>query len=360
MTRDGGGAATVESARPPASDVVIRSVEARITSVLAEQAVRWRYRQPRLDPLFAALESFVAAGGKRLRPLFCYWAAVGAGADPDDRRLVDVAAALELFHAVALIHDDVMDASDTRRGRPSVHRRFQAMHEVERLRGDGARFGEGLAILAGDLAFVLADVLLAEIPPAAREVWNELRVELTMGQWVDVVAAACGDRSTETARWIAAYKSGRYTVERPMHLGAALADRPDLCAGFSAIGEPLGQAFQLRDDLLGVVGDPAQTGKPVGADLRDGKATLLLAFATALADDTGRRQLARIGAPDLGDDELDELRELLVRCGAIDAVEHEIEALVNRAQQALERCSLHPPAGEALRGLCELACHRRC
>ena len=136
--------------------------------------------------------------------------------------VIDAAAALELLHAFALIHDDVMDGSDTRRGHPALHRRFEAMHEAEQLRGEGRRFGEGLAVLAGDLAFVLADSLMGGLPRRARDIWHELRVELTMGQWVDLIGAARGDHSPDVARWVATYKSGRYTVERPLHLGAAL------------------------------------------------------------------------------------------------------------------------------------------
>ena len=156
---------------------------------------------------------------------------MGAGADVNNPDVIDAAAALELLHAFALIHDDVMDGSDTRRGHPALHRRFEAMHEAEQLRGEGRRFGEGLAVLAGDLAFVLADSLMGGLPRQARDIWHELRVELTMGQWVDLIGAARGDHSPDVARWVATYKSGRYTVERPLQLGAALAGRSDLDGG---------------------------------------------------------------------------------------------------------------------------------
>ncbi len=270
--------------------VPARRVEARLQALLDEQARVWCRRQAGLAPLFDALSEFVAAGGKRLRPLFCFWAAAGAGADPNDPGLVDVASALELLHAFALIHDDVMDGSAYRRGRPTMHRRFEAQHAGEHLDGERRRFGEGLAVLAGDLAFALADGLIRDVPHGVRDVWNDLRVELTMGQWIDITAAARRDRSPEVARWVASYKSGRYTVQRPLQLGAVFAGRPDLVDAYGAFGRPLGEAFQLRDDLLGVVGDPGCTGKPVGSDLRDGKATLLLAFALRLADGRGRRQ----------------------------------------------------------------------
>jgi geranylgeranyl diphosphate synthase, type I len=335
-----------------------RRVEARIATLLAGVAAEWTSQQPSLSVLFDALNGFIAGGGKRLRPLFCIWGAVGAGADVDDSDVIDTAAALELLHAFALIHDDVMDGSDTRRARPSLHRQFEAMHEADGLKGEGRRFGEGLAVLAGDLAFVLADVLVDGLPRPAREVWHQLRVELTMGQWIDMVGAARGDRCADLAHWVAAYKSGRYTVERPLHLGAAVVGRADLMASYSAIGRPLGEAFQLRDDLLGVLGDPACTGKPVGTDLREGKPTLVLAVASQLADATGRRRLARAGASDLSDDEVLELCRLVESSGAVDVVEREIDTLVGRAIDALDRCVLQPGAVDALHGLCRLAAWR--
>jgi geranylgeranyl diphosphate synthase type I len=263
------------------------------------------------------------------------------------------------LHAFALIHDDVMDGSDTRRGAPSMHRRFEDEHHAGRLGGEARRYGEGLAVLAGDLAFVYADTLLDSAPPFARDVWHQLRIELTMGQWIDVVGAARRDRSPERARWVAAFKSGRYTVERPLHLGAALAGRPDLLEPYSAIGRPLGEAFQLRDDLLGVFGDPARTGKPVGDDLREGKPTLLLALGTERVDGRGRRLLERAGADDLTDDEVTAMRSLLDGCGAAAAVEREIEARVASAVDAVDSCSLRSPASEALRRLCRLVAWRQ-
>jgi geranylgeranyl diphosphate synthase type I len=179
-----------------------------------------------------------------------------------------------------------------------------------------------------------------------------------MGQWIDVVGAARCDRSPDRARWVASYKSGRYTVERPLQLGAALAGRPDLFALFSAVGRPLGEAFQLRDDVLGVVGDPSRTGKPVGDDLRDGKPTLLLALATERAGAAERRLLERAGADDLADGELAAMQSAIVGCGAVDAVETEIATLVELAVDALDRCTLEPPAHDALLRLCRLAAWR--
>ena len=274
--------------------------------------------------------------------------------------MLDAAAGLELLHAFALIHDDVMDGSDTRRGPTVDAPPIPTPHTVAGLSGEARRFGEGLAVLAGDLAFVLADVLVGRLDAPVRRVWDELRIELTMGQWVDLVGAASGNRSPETARWLAAYKSGRYTVERPLHLGATLAGRPELMPGYSAVGAPLGTAFQLRDDLLGIIGDPTCTGKPVGADLREGKATLPLALAQRA------RRRASVGAfsaaparPTCPTTRSPAIRELVVESGAAAAVECEIGRLVAAAVEALDalrrrRVAAAPP----LRRLCELAAWR--
>jgi geranylgeranyl diphosphate synthase type I len=332
--------------------------ETRILALLDDEGRRWARQQPELCQLFDVLRRFVGQGGKRLRPSFCFWGAVGGGADPTDTRLRDACAALELLHAFALIHDDVMDGSDCRRGAPSVHRTFDEQHRRRRLRGESRRYGEGLAILAGDLAFVYADTLLDAAPPVARDVWHQLRVELTMGQWIDVVGAAQRDRSPDRARWVASYKSGRYTVERPLQLGAALAGRHDLFHPFSAFGRPLGEAFQLRDDVLGVVGDPSRTGKPVGDDLLAGKPTLLLALATERAGPADRRLLERAGADDLADHELPALQSAIVSTGAVDAVEGEIAARVEQAVAALDRCALAPPSRDALLRLARLVAWR--
>ena len=189
-----------------------------------------------------------------------------------------------------------MDGSTLRRGRPAVHAAFETRHDAIGGRGERRRFGEGAAILIGDFAFVYADILFAGAPDAARAVFDELRLELCVGQFLDLVGTAGGSADPEQAARIERYKSGKYTVERPLHLGAALAGRLDeLAAPLSAVGLPLGEAFQLRDDLLGVFGDPAVTGKPVGDDLREGKLTPLVAAAAARADAGSSAAPGRLG-----------------------------------------------------------------
>src|SRR5258708_2190309 len=266
-----------------------------------------------------------ATSGKRLRPAFCYGAFVGAHGDGDDPRVVNAAAALELVHTFALAHDDVMDGSDMRRGNESVHTRFARRHVRAGWRGEPRRFGEGMAILVGDFAFTYADVLMRGMPEAAHVVFDELRVELCVGQSLDLAGTAAARTEADLANRIAVYKSGKYRVGRPLHLGAALAGGlASLGPSLSAIGLPLGRAFQLRDDVLGAFGDAEVTGKPVGDDLREGKPTPLVASAFARATATDRDVLARLGAMDLGLDDVHALQHVFVRTGALEEIESEI------------------------------------
>jgi len=324
------------AAFPEALDPVADRVEARIDALLHAERQRWVAVDDALADPLDALREFVAAGGKRLRPAFCACAFVGADGTLDDQSVIDAAAALELVHTFALVHDDIMDGSDIRRGRDAVHRRFARTHEDEARRGPARRFGDGMAILVGDFALVYADMLLRGAPEAAQAVFDELRVELCVGQSLDLVGTATARTDAASARRIATYKSGKYTVERPLHLGAALAGRyAELAEPLSAVGLPMGEAFQLRDDILGAFGESSVTGKPVGDDLREGKPTPLIAIATDRATDDDRELLARLGSADLTGRDVDELQALFVRTGALDDVEAAIERLVVEARTAL-------------------------
>ena len=334
---------------PPSLARIARRVEERVSVLLDAELERWSAVDPDLGEPFAALRDLVLAGGKRLRPAFCHWAYLGAGGYADDPAVVDAGAALELLHTFALVHDDIMDGSCTRRGTDTIHVQFEAGHAIGGWRGEPRRFGEGVAILVGDLAFVYADRLLAGAPPAALDVFTELRVEVNVGQYLDLLGTARGRANERTARRISRFKSGKYTVERPLHLGAALAGRLDaLARPLSAYGLPLGEAFQLRDDLLGVFGDCDVTGKPVGEDLREGKPTLLYAMAVQRASRADAAALARYGADDLDDRDVAALQEVLLSTGAVDAVEGDIDRLVAEAVDALEAADIDPEAGDAL------------
>jgi geranylgeranyl diphosphate synthase type I len=344
---------------PPTLAEIAPRVDARIDGLLRGEVERWTAVDPWLAEPFAALQALVFAGGKRLRPAFCHWAFVGAGGNADDASVVDAGAALELLHTFALIHDDIMDGSSTRRSLDTVHVSFEDQHLLNAWRGERRRFGEGVAILVGDLAFVYADMLIAGAPPAAIAVFNELRVEVNVGQYLDLAATARGDLSRSAARRISQYKSGKYTVERPLHLGAALAGRLDeLAMPLTRCGVPLGEAFQLRDDLLGAFGETARTGKPVGEDLREGKPTMLLAIARERADAKDEHLFDRLGALDLTADEVGELQAMLVRTGACDAVEALIDTLVLEATTALEAVPLTTEARAALGELAEYVAGR--
>jgi geranylgeranyl diphosphate synthase, type I len=315
------------SAPPPAGlTEIAERVEHRLSALLDDERKRWADLDPDLAEPLDRLTEAVLAGGKRLRPAFVHWGFAGAaGPARDDTTVVDAGAAFEMLHTFALIHDDVVDGSDIRRGLPALHVRFQADHVDGGHRGEPARFGEGVAVLVGDLAHVYADVLTGDFPSPARRVWDELRIELNIGQYLDVLGTARGDTDPDQAGRIARYKSAKYTIERPLHLGAALAGRLDELAGcYSAFGVPLGEAFQLRDDLLGVFGDCSVTGKPVGDDLREGKPTLLLASAVARARPDQRDRLALVGSPDLDDDDIAVCQQVLIDTGAVAEIEREI------------------------------------
>ncbi|GAA2315984.1 hypothetical protein GCM10010149_80010 [Nonomuraea roseoviolacea subsp. roseoviolacea] len=316
------------------------------------------------------LADFVLRGGKRLRPSFVYWGHRAAGGRPEELDAVlSAGCAVELVHACALLLDDVMDESGTRRGRVTAHLALAEEHRRAGWRGDPRRHGESVATLLGLLAYTWADsaMLAARGSYRAWEVFTRLRVELIGGQYLDLVNAAHGRATRRRIMEIAAYKSGKYTVERPLHLGHALAggDGATLAA-LSAYAAPLGQAFQLRDDVLGVFGDPARTGKPAGADLLLGKQTYLLAEARARTGELGAAILGPVreeatvgGAADVRHEvDLAAARELIVACGALEAAERRIGALAGEAAAALEAPCLPADAAAALVELARQATER--
>jgi geranylgeranyl diphosphate synthase, type I len=318
--------------------------------------------------LIAALEDFVLNGGKRLRPAFAYWGWRAVATGEPDREVLLLFSALELLHACALVHDDVIDDSSTRRGRPTTHIQFAALHRDRNWRGTPERFGTSAAILLGDLALAWADdiVLQVDLPDGARRrvrrVWADIRTEVLGGQYLDIVAEASAAESIASAMNVDTFKTACYTVSRPLQLGvAAAADRPDVQAVFQQFGTDLGVAFQLRDDVLGVFGDPAVTGKPSGDDLRSGKRTVLLAEAVELADksDPLAAKLLRssIGAQ-LTDAQVAELRAVIESVGALAAAEQRIAALTKRALATLAAAPINAAAKAGLSELARAATNR--
>ena len=321
-------------------------VEQRLRILIDAEEARWAALDGVLADPFVAIRNLVLSGGKRLRPAFCHWGYVGAGGDPDDQLVVDAGAALEMLHAFALFHDDVMDGSATRRGAATVHTVHEERHGGN-WAGEARRYGEGVAILVGDLTFVYADQLMRAAPLEAWDIWNELRVELNIGQYLDIVGSAHRERRWEKAEQISRYKSGKYTIERPLQMGAVLAApqrASDLLGPLSAYGLPLGDAFQMRDDVLGVFGDTAVTGKPVADDLREGKPTPLMALATSAADDAQAKMLDRIGAPDMTEAEIAAVQQIIVDTGALARLEAHITTLTDEAIASIADMPIDPTA----------------
>jgi geranylgeranyl diphosphate synthase, type I len=336
-------------------------VERRLEQFLAPELERWATFDVDLREPMAEIRRLVLSGGKRLRPAFCYWAFVGCGGDPDDPIITDVGAAFELMHAFALFHDDVMDDAESRRGERTTHRTFGDRHRDAGWAGEARRFGDGMAILMGDLAFVYSDQLMAGANATAWRIWNELRIELNVGQVLDMLGSVQGVRDLAHAERICRYKSGKYTIERPLHLGAALAAPQrfdEIAPCLSAYGLPLGDAFQMRDDVMGAFGDERTTGKPVGGDLREGKPTPLLARALTVASSSQREVLAQVGQPGLSDAGVEAIQAVLVETGALSGLEATISALTAEAITAVRHVDLVPEATDELIGLAEFVSRR--
>jgi geranylgeranyl diphosphate synthase type I len=325
-------------------EVFRRRVGTRLTEFVTDQAGRLDDLGPHLTSLLAAANDAVR-GGKRLRAVFCYWGWRAGGGGRDDDRIVTAAAAVEMLHASALAHDDLMDDSDTRRGRPAAHRQFEQLHRTGRWQGMSSQFGAGAAVLLGDLLLSWSDEMLRtcgldtdRVLPALAY-FDAMRTEVVAGQYLDLVAQSSGQTSVPQAMRVVRYKAAKYTVERPLHLGAALAGaNPALVTALTSYGLPLGEAFQLRDDVLGVFGDPEVTGKPAGDDLREGKRTVLMALAGERADAEQQRQLDRLfGRKKLDDHGVQQLREVIRASGALAAVEELITELTSAATTALDQ-----------------------
>jgi len=353
----------VDTVPVDALDSVRAPVDALLRNFLAARERELVEIDARLAPIARAISALVLAGGKRMRPAFVYWGYRATGA-PHDDALWHPAAAVELLQAFALIHDDVMDRSARRRGRPAVHVELAAHHGAVGLTGDGSWFGIGAAVLAGDLAFVWADELFDATPvegadrERGRTVFTELRSELMAGQYLDLLLAASADADPDQARRVALLKAGRYTVTRRLHVGAAIGGGdPSLCAALSTFGDAVGVGFQLRDDILGLFGDPKTTGKGVLDDLRQGKRTVLILEALARCRPAQREVLtSALGDADADDATAERVRDIVRGCGALADVERQVRHHFERALQALD--AVGEPARPALEQLATRALFR--
>ncbi|MGK5632401.1 polyprenyl synthetase family protein [Streptomyces sp. URMC 123] len=345
-----------------------KAVDAALAEFLERQQRSTAHRP--ISRMIDALRSFLFAGGKRIRPAMCLcgWQAAGGRGDIDP--VIRTAASLELFHAFTLIHDDIMDNSATRRGRPSAHRALAAWRRGRGGRGHGSgagdRFGVNAAILLGDLALAWSDEMLqtAGLTPgqlrAVLPVLHTMRTEVMQGQYLDLLSTGRLTGDIDLALTVVRYKSAKYTVERPLHLGAALAGPdPSVMDACTAYALPIGEAFQLRDDLLGVFGDTAATGKPVIDDLREGKSTVLMSLAVARADAAQLRLLHRlVGDPTLEESQAAAVRAVLEETHARQDVEHMIATRYREALRALDRAPFPSVATAALRRLADAATAR--
>lgn len=361
---------------------------AAVDAVLADFFDRAVPRTAAISPIVAdaagSVRDFALNGGKRVRPIFVYagWlcgldATGAAGSEAAD--VLRVCGAVELLQACALIHDDVIDRSDTRRGHATVHRDFEARHRASGWAGESGHHGVSSAILMGDFALAWADDLLHDqypatdadapdpadmrpVPPAVARVWAAMRTEVLAGQYLDIVNEASGDESIDGAYRVMEFKTAAYTVARPLELGATLAGAPEsLIVTLRSVGRDLGIAFQLRDDMLGVFGDPATTGKPSGEDLISGKRTALLAVALAHADTHDPPAAARLRGlvgRDLSDSELATARSILVEQGAVTEIESQIDQLLHSALGSLDAADIGPAVREQLTVVADRIAHR--
>jgi len=344
-------------------------VQLVVDRVNTHEAANLALISPDLAPLMESLVALMS-GGKRLRPAFCYWGWRSVASEADlvahHEAVLEAAAGLEFLQSCALIHDDVMDGSDTRRGLPAAHRVFESIHAEANWVGPAPMFGIGAAILLGDLCLSWADqvFLAAPLPidalQRAKPIFDVMRTELMAGQYLDLLEQARSNTSLERARTVVRYKSAKYTIERPLHLGAALAGASDTAMqAFTNYGLALGEAFQLRDDVLGVFGDPRETGKPAGDDIREGKRTVMvsLAYANAtLAEQTTMTGL--LGKPDLDANDVTIAREILTSTGALAQTEILIERGITSAYEALNNAPISQEGRTALADLIEASTRR--
>lgn len=343
---------TLQIPTPRGSETVFEGprerIQASIASFIDEQLADYE-RRPMLALAAEQLRAFVVNSGKQIRPLLCYWGWKGARGG-DESEVLSAAMAIELFHDFALIHDDIMDDSDFRRGRPSLHRAFAS-----------ERRGVSSAILAGDLCFAWATRLIAQqVTSRSRHarvaaLFHRMCEETIYGQYLDVFSE-CTDDSDElaAAMEVLHYKTVQYTIKRPLQIGASIAGAPpELIEWYSAFAEPVGEAFQLRDDLLGVFGNPEHTGKPNLDDLREGKRTVLIALAKQAANWQQARVIAELyGHSELDERQSEELRDIITATGARESVEAMIEDRMRQAHELIDGMPVTNQARQAFGEFC--------
>ena len=358
-------------AADPLPAELLNAVSAELAGFLGEAGRRLADLGPETADLVELAVAFTS-GGKRLRPAFCCWGYLAAAGGPEvPRHVLRAAASLDLLHVSALVHDDVMDGSATRRGLPAAHVQLADRHTASGRRGDADDIGRAGAILLGDLLLMWSVELFnscgapAGALAAAQPLLSAMRAEVTGGQYLDITAQTRPplDARSEPAavlaqvRRVVEFKTARYTVVRPLQIGAALGGgTPELLAALAAYGSPLGRAFQYRDDVLGVFGDEVVTGKPAGDDLREGKLTVLIANAVAAAGAADAAELDALLGTRLSAEQLDRARRIITGSGALAATEREIAEAAAEAAAALQ--PVPEPARSGLDALIGLATAR--
>ncbi|WP_147105434.1 polyprenyl synthetase family protein [Nesterenkonia populi] len=336
----------------PAQEEYVAAVNARLEQVLHQKRSEMVKISAEAGPLAESLLA-LTSGGKKLRPVLAWigWRAASGDAAHPPQPLIELGVALELFQAAALVHDDVIDRSSTRRGQPSAHVRFAQLHTNRGYAGSAPHFGTSGAILTGDLslswaseAFDGAHESAGSPTAAARGAFRRMHTEVITGQYLDVLSEVASapeneEQAVKQARNVLRHKAAKYSTEYPIALGCALAGGSDeLLRTLSEAALPLGEAFQLRDDLLGVFGDPKVTGKPVGDDLREGKRTELIAYGLHRSSAAEAQRLeAMLGDPELTEHDVAEARDILAASGAMTLVEDEITRLTDQSAGVARR-----------------------
>jgi geranylgeranyl diphosphate synthase, type I len=361
---------TPDPADPLADDFRTR-IGTEISTYLDGRAVALAELGPETTEVIDLARAFTT-GGKRVRPAFCCWgylAATGSDVVPDS--VLKAAASLDVLHVAALVHDDVMDGSDTRRGLPAAHIQLERWHANQDRRGSTQAFGRAGAILLGDLLLLWSAEMfascgaprLAEAAPLAALV----REEVNAGQFLDITAqtrpplSARSDPASviDQIQRVVEFKTARYTVIRPLQIGAALGGgSPELLSALARFGSPLGRAFQYRDDILGVFGDEDVTGKPAGDDLREGKLTVLIAKTMTLTSEADATELDGLLGRLLTTEEVSRAQQIITDSGALAATEAEIEADADRALDEMRSAALPATATTALAELVRVATQR--
>jgi geranylgeranyl diphosphate synthase, type I len=351
-------------------DLLLTLVQERLDNFCEQKRTELIDIDSELEPIIDFTKNLLQ-GGKRFRALFCFWSFKAVDAQSEQLSasspIVGIAAALEMFHAAALVHDDLLDQSDTRRGQPAIHKRFEQLHKTLGYAGSPERFGVAGSVLVGDMMLSWSSELFGaallglpdEIERACRREFNKMRFEVMAGQYLDVLeenAAPTRNRASAVTRAerVMLYKTAKYSLEAPLLIGSALGGASEShLAALSKFGIPLGLAYQLRDDVLGVFGDPEVTGKPAGDDLREGKRTVLIGLTLEnAAASVGRIFEELLGQDDLTGEQLDFMRDLIGETGALRQTEQMISEYSDQALAALAGLSGNP---DALANLTKLA-----